>query len=258
MSTVTCPLSPIAVAFSTPETRSSANSSFCATTPTVASGHSTPMPLAVESDGELSASMDSVPSPPKYIKVDLLPSSAVVATYRHSPYQYQPAPPQPKPTLHGASHQPLLSICEFIAMPQINTIERAQRITTEYPVYLGQAKFEATAAHMRWLIRRMTRNEVLPVAVEPLSPGCFVAFVTSVAEQKAVRKAMHHTVLYDHNGVWHPRTQSERQKVARYMNDREFRMRGQRLPREMVTAELRAPRALASKPCIVLPASLKN
>lgn len=194
-------------------------------------------------ENSLNGSMAGEPMSPHYITIKSQPTPDNSPVRRNTPYSYQPAPPPPKETLVGAAHQPLVGACDFIPMPAISSRETPVNQSTAFPVYIAQAKFETSPAHVRWLVRHMTGKAILPVAVEHVSQGCFVAFVQSEAEQDAVVAAMHRRLLFDHNGVWCPRNATQTAALAGYMSDREFRMRGQRLPRELLSADKQAPNA---------------
>ena len=168
--------------------------------------------------------------------------TAPKAPYRHDPYAPLPAA-QPTsgrstavaaPVMHGISHQPLVGHCRYISWPEIAPLPTpgAEFHSSLPRLVIDQVKFELTAPQLRWLIHKLCG--VVAVHVAALERGGFAAYFKTEAD-RARAQMLHRAILFDHHGAWAPSNAVESASVSRYMGSREFRQRGQRLPRELMT-----------------------
>jgi hypothetical protein len=145
----------------------------------------------------------------------------------------------------GISHQPLVGRCRFVTWPAVlracmpPAIIPAGAVT----VHVEQVKFELTAPQLRFLIHRLAG--VVPIAVTVPAVGTFAVHLCTRDDADAV-KALHRGLLFDQHGVWAPESPAEKEAVVKYMTTREFRQRGQRLPRDVML--ITVPASSSSSP----------
>lgn len=101
---------------------------------------------------------------------------------------------------------------------------------TEFGLFFGQLKFEATLEQMTWLIQRLTNGEVWPVHIHPRGNGCVMAYFATEGHAKRVQ-AFNDRVLWDESGFWIARHQSEVAALAAYTQQIGSLLKGVRLPR---------------------------
>ncbi len=149
------------------------------------------------------------------------------ASIHGTPVRFASCPPS---TFHHA----LWNQMELIRLPEIAPVDMFVPVTP-YSLFIGQVRFETTAAELRWIIRRV--SNVLPVKAEQRGNGCFVVFFRSAEDLDAVRR-LHKRILFDHSGVWFAKTQQEVEVLFDYgMRALPFVPRWSHLPRDCMTVE---------------------
>lgn len=166
------------------------------------------------------------------------PQTARNLQRRHDPYASLPSTPLRNRVVHGISHQPLVGQCRYVAWPAIEpTAHVPAAFHPGLPrLVVEQVKFELTGPQLRWLIHKLAG--VVPVRVIDQQRGSLVAYFKN-DQDLAAAQALHRAVLFDHHGAWAPLNADESAAVSRYMASREFRQRGQRLPRELMSLTAR-------------------
>ena len=155
------------------------------------------------------------------------PSIVSVRPVAATPVRIVPCPP-------NTFHQALWSQMELIRLPEIAPVDMFVPVTP-YSLFIGQVRFETTAAELRWIIRRV--SNVLPVKADRRGNGCFVVFFRSAEDLDAVRR-LHKRILFDHSGVWFAKTQQEVEVLFDYgMRALPFVPRWSHLPRDCMTVE---------------------
>ena len=157
---------------------------------------------------------------------------------RHNPYA--PLPTQSSRTvMYGASHQPLVGRCRYVAWPDLRAktvpLFTPEQLTEMPRLAIEQVKFELTAPQLRWVIHELAGVVAAHVEENATTRGSFVAYFKNAEDQAAAQSKLHRNVLFDHNGAWAAADADETAAVAQYMGSREFRQRGQRLPRDLMT-----------------------
>ena len=131
-------------------------------------------------------------------------------------------------------HHALWNQMELIRLPQSAPVDMFVPVTP-YSLFIGQVRFETTAAELRWIIHRV--SNVLLGNVEQRGHGCFVVYFRSAEDLEAVRQ-LHKRILFDHKGVWFAKTQQEVEVLLDYgMRVLPFLPRWSHLPRDCMTAE---------------------
>lgn len=135
----------------------------------------------------------------------------------------------------GAYHAPLAGHCEFLQVPQINPVERPTPTFPCFRLFLGQVRFETTAAEVRWIIRNTAG--VVALKIEPRGTGCFLAYFRTYEEMIQV-KCLHKRLLFDHTGVWFARTPTQAEALHYYVSHYLGHVgRGFRLPKDTMVVE---------------------
>jgi hypothetical protein len=193
--------------------------------------------LAGQSDDGRSVSSKSTVSDCSEYAADPKEGAVSPPRFRHDPYRPAVAHRQTHAgcgVFQGISHQPLVGYCTFIQWPDhlAGDAARAHCKTTEFRVEFDQIKFELSPGQFRFVIFRLAK--VVAVSAISLTPGSFTIYARNADDAAAIR-ALNRRCLFDQHGVWAPHNNTERTALSRYMSSREFRQRGQRLPRELMT-----------------------
>jgi hypothetical protein len=147
------------------------------------------------------------------------------------------APPAiafPAAAPRGTFHIALWRRLELLQLPEISPVE-CPTPTNAFSLFVGQVRFETTAAELRWIIRRVAN--VLPIKAEPRGIGCFIVYFKSAADCDAVRR-LHKRILFDNSGVWFARTELEVEVLFEYAtNTLPYVSRRCHLPRDCMTVE---------------------
>lgn len=164
---------------------------FCSLVPPAAYSVSTVQqePWAVPSAAD--SPIDSTP-----LAADCVPKAAVHSSAK--------APRRPKPLPNGdlGLHYALkASGCEYIPLPVVDPPQHWGLVQTAgLPrLFVGQVRFEVTAAQLATLIARSTG--VSPARVESHRVGCHIVYLSSEADRQKVASLDRH-VLFDINGAW--------------------------------------------------------
>ncbi|KAG5501418.1 hypothetical protein JKF63_03231 [Porcisia hertigi] len=105
-------------------------------------------------------------------------------------------------------------------------------------LFIGQVRFETTAAELLWLVHRTCG--ACPSHLESRGAGCYLLYCKSEADLTLVR-SLHKRVLFDIGGVWLARTANEVDTMCEYIAlDAPLISKRARLPRDsMVVEELK-------------------
>lgn len=153
-------------------------------------------------------------------------------TFQHgTPLQYNPTAYPP----HNTVHVPLWNRCEFIQIPAMFDNVDYTPVNNALSLFIGQVRFEATAAELKWLLQYVAG--VVCTKVEHRGLGCFSIFLKSEAEIQAIHR-IHKRVLFDHSGVWFARTVEECEALFDYVSNRlPYISRKAHLPRDSLVVE---------------------
>lgn len=145
-------------------------------------------------------------------------------------------------------HSPLVGHCEFIQPPQIPNCDYPTPSFPCYRLFLGQIRFETTAAEVRWIVEYICGVRALKV--ESRGIGCFLAYFRTPDDMTRVQH-LHKRVLFDHSGIWFARSDSQAEYLAGYVAKNLSHIgRGFRLPKDMmVVEEEKLTRALPIPSC---------
>lgn len=147
------------------------------------------------------------------------------------PAQYNPNMYPP----HNTVHVPLWNRCELIQIPPLMDQMDYTPVNNSMSLFIGQVRFEATAAELKWLLQHVAG--VVCQKVEHRGPGCFSIFLKNETEMQAIHR-IHKRLLFDHSGVWFARTVEECEALFDYVSNRlPYISRKAHLPRDSLVVE---------------------
>lgn len=145
------------------------------------------------------------------------------------------APQESLPFPDCVYHKNLVDKLEFIQAPHVTSAGAPMINQPCYRVFIGQVRFETTAAEMRWLIHYLTGISAIKVEVRGM--GCFMAYFSTYDEVHRVCE-LRFRLLFDHNGVWFARHPEQAEILQRYVSCYVSSIgRGFRLPKDMMVIE---------------------
>jgi hypothetical protein len=216
------------------------------------------LPPSMEPDSPFSSFQPFRRSPPPYTSAlvtvpvrqpsYLRESAAVNSSHFSSPSNSEPTTPSRRPigsnrlsyytpvsAPEGCFHTCLTGQCEFVQPPHMTPVDHP---TPQFPcfrLFLGQIRFESSAAEVRWIIRHLTG--ITAVKVEARGVGCFLAYFRTAEEANSV-KLIHKRVLFDRTGIWFARTPAQTEMMQHYIDNSLHTIpRSVRLPKDAMVVE---------------------
>jgi hypothetical protein len=132
-------------------------------------------------------------------------------------------------------HRSLVDRLEFIEPPFVTDAGVGLIRSACFRLFIGQIRFETTAAEMRWLIHYLTGISALKVELRGM--GCCMAYFETYEEIQQVC-TLRARLLFDHTGVWYARDDEQRAVLQRYVAYYVSQIgRGFRLPKDTCVLE---------------------
>jgi len=165
--------------------------------------------------------------------------------YHHQPYSQQQSYVAAPPTYvfqapvaqfpECCFHRSLVDKLEFIEPPAVSDSGVPFIRGPCFRLFIGQIRFETSAAEIRWLLHYLTGVSALKVELRGM--GCCLAYFETYEEIQKVCQ-LRFRLLFDHTGVWFARDEEQMALLQRYVQYYVCTIgKGFRLPKDMMVLE---------------------